>query len=308
MFKSTDFVLVTKNMQVYATNTPDGKLVIADVQPVLEFSGEHYALNVENLSMCNTKFFFDERNKVFTITDHCPKYKSEMVKVTMDWIAKQKGNLFRYIYRVGSATVCEPTKLELYKRIEWDEEEYIVTYGNNSLSIIESNPCLVKVELDYFVPININCTGYKMSENRTESIRVVGDRFEVMGHNFKTVKDAQDYAVKKILGEIFPDLFTTAAATENKTVVKEQELKTAPITQFKRPFTLVQPELKAAATKEPEQPKHRGRKAAPLPDPKNWDQIYLAYLEKCITKKDAIQMAGVSPYIFKRLVEREEAK
>lgn len=304
-FRSIDFVIVTKNMQVYATNTPDGKLVIADVQPVLEFSGEHYALNVEKLNMCNTKFFFDERNKVFTVSDHCPKFKSEMIKVTMDWIAKQKGNLFRYLYRTGKNIACEEGKLELYKRIEWDEEEYIVNYGNNSLSIIESNPCLVKVSLDYFIPVNINCSGFKMLENRTESIRVTGDSFEVMGHRFKTIKDAQDYAVKKILKEMFPNLFATAIK-KNETAVEEDEvIKATPIRQFAKPFTLVVPDAKAAATKEPEPiKKYHGRK--PTPKPANFDNVYVSYINKCITGKDAARMCGVSYAVFKRMVKEEE--
>ena len=298
MNRSTNFVIVTKGMQVYAYNTPDGKLIIGDVQPVLEFNGEYFALNIEKLDICKTNFFFNEKDKIFTVTDNCPRYKSDMVNLVMNYIKEQKSNLFSYDVRVDGH--FESVKLEIFKRIEGDEE-YVINYGSRSLYIVANNSCLVNVELDYFIPVSFAFKGLA-AETRTENIRVIAGKYEVMGHSFETAKAAQEHATKKILAEMFPTLFP--AAQKVKTVIKEQEEVRTPITQFRKPF-MVMPEIKASATKEPEQPlkKYHGRK--PTPKPANFDTVYVSYINKCITGKDAARMCGVSYSVFKRMAKEE---
>ena len=301
----TDIIITTPTIQVYAYTTESNKLVIGDVQPVLEFGGEYYAFDIEKLRMCNVQFSFNEKQKVFTIMDNCPKYKSEIINAVMKYIREQKGNLFSYDVKIDGK--YESVKLDIYKHMGWDEEEYILYYGPRSISIISNNSSLSKVSLDYYIPIELDFSGYRRSAKQSEFIHMIDGKYEIMGHKFDAPKDAEEYAVKKILGRIFPDFKSEDAAEEIK---KEELQQRSPVLYipkqqntvgFKPKPVKVQPA--AAKVKEDTKKCRRGR-LTPRPD--NFDDIYLSYIEKCITAKDAARMLNVSPYVFKRMVNEEK--
>lgn len=300
----TDIIITTPTIQVYAYTTESGKLIIGDVQPVLEFAGEYYAFNIEKLRMHNVQFSFNEKQKIFTVTDNCPKYKSDIINAVMKYIKEQKGNLFSYDIKIEGK--YETVTLDMYKHIGWDEEEYILYYGSRSISIVNNNPSLSKVTLDYYIPVELNFSGYRRSTKQSESIHVIDGKYEIMGHKFDAPKDAENYALKKILSRMFPDFKNDTAE-----VIKKEELQQrSPVLYipkqqntvgFKPKPVKVQPA--AAKVKEDTKKCRRGR-LTPRPD--NFDDIYLSYIEKCITAKDAARMLNVSPYVFKRMVNEEK--
>lgn len=192
--------IVMEQMQVTIEIESNGRTVVTSVNPILEFGGKRYAVDVTAIKNNDGSTFSFSPFKIGTANLAETDETRIMAEFTR-YLLNDIGSLFLYGIREADGAYKTKQKMKFFK--DTVEEQYLVIIGDKSFYVNEKSPFIKRTtQAEYSILVALEVDAYRIEKRFERTIMVRGDKYFVSNITFSTMEEANMFALKSILENI----------------------------------------------------------------------------------------------------------
>ena len=197
MMKKT---ITMEQMQVTIEIEGNGKTMVTSVNPILEFDGKRYVIDVTNIKNKDDSTFSFSPFKIGT-ANLAETDESRIMAEFTRYLLNDIGSLFLYGIREANGSYKTKQKMKFFK--DTVEEQYLVITGDKSFYVNEKSPFLKRAtQAEYSILVALEINSYQIEKRYERTIVVKGSNYFVSNIAFATMEEANMFALKSIFDNI----------------------------------------------------------------------------------------------------------
>lgn len=192
--------IVMEQMQVSIEIEGNGRTVVTSANPILEFDGKRYAVDVTAIKNNDGSTFSFSPFKIGTAN----LAKTDGARIVAEftrYLLNDIGSMFLYGIREADGTYKTKQKMKFFKDIV--EEQYLVIIGDKSFYVNEKSPFIKRTtQAEYSILVALEINSYQIEKRYERTIAVRGSKYFVSNTSFATMEEANIFALKSIFDSI----------------------------------------------------------------------------------------------------------
>ena len=192
--------IVMEQMQVSIEIEGNGRTVVTSVNPILEFGGKRYAVDVTAIKNNDGSTFSFSPFKIGT-ANLAETDEARIVAEFTRYLLNDIGSLFLYGIREEDGAYKTKQKMKFFK--DTVEEQYLVIIGDKSFYVNEKSPFIKRTtQAEYSILVALEINSYQIEKRYERTIAVRGSKYFVSNTSFATMEEANIFALKSIFDSI----------------------------------------------------------------------------------------------------------